>query len=95
MIKDELVKEVEQLGINFMKELYGEGTYKQTSYNGNLRKNMARKGGTYDEGREAFIKPKPFSSWGLGGGPGEGGGGEGIAGGGGRKGEGRSYCNLG
>ena len=39
VIKDESGKEVEQLGINFMKELYGEGTYKQTSYNGNLRKN--------------------------------------------------------
>lgn len=63
VIKDESGKEVEQLGINFMKELYGEGTYKQTSYNGNLRKNMARKGGTYDEGRDSFINPKPFSSW--------------------------------
>jgi hypothetical protein len=36
---------------------------KRTSYNGNIRKNYAGIGFTYDEGRDAFIPPKPFDSW--------------------------------
>jgi hypothetical protein len=36
---------------------------KRTSYNGNIRKNYAGIGYTYDEGRDAFISPKPFNSW--------------------------------
>jgi hypothetical protein len=36
---------------------------KRTSYNGNLRKNYAGIGYTYDAGRDAFIPPKPFDSW--------------------------------
>lgn len=35
----------------------------RTSYNGNIRKNYAGIGYTYDEGRDAFIPPKPFDSW--------------------------------
>ena len=38
-------------------------TCKRTSYNGNIRKNYAGIGFTYDEGRDAFIPPKPFASW--------------------------------
>ena len=36
---------------------------KRTSYNGNIRKNYAGIGYTYDEARDAFIAPKPFESW--------------------------------
>ena len=36
---------------------------KRTSYNGNIRKNYAGIGYTYDAGRDAFIPPKPFESW--------------------------------
>lgn len=36
---------------------------KRTSYNGNIRKNYAGIGYTYDEARDAFIPPKPFDSW--------------------------------
>lgn len=36
---------------------------KRTSYNGNIRKNYAGIGFTYDEQRDAFIPPKPFPSW--------------------------------
>lgn len=36
---------------------------KRTSYNGNIRKNYAGIGFAYDEGRDAFIPPKPFASW--------------------------------
>jgi hypothetical protein len=45
---------------------YGEfrgQTCKRTSYNGNIRKNYASIGFTYDEQRDAFIAPKPFDSW--------------------------------
>jgi hypothetical protein len=36
---------------------------KRTSYNGNIRKNYAGIGYTYDEERDAFVSPKPFESW--------------------------------
>lgn len=36
---------------------------KRTSYNGNIRKNYAGIGFTYDETRDAFIPPKPYPSW--------------------------------
>jgi hypothetical protein len=37
----------------------------RTSYNGNIRKNYAGIGYTYDEERDAFIAPQPFASWTL------------------------------
>ena len=36
---------------------------KRTSYNNNIRKNYAGIGYTYDEDRDAFIPPKPFTKW--------------------------------
>jgi len=39
------------------------GTWVQTSYNANFRKNFAIIGATYDEQLEAFISPKPYDSW--------------------------------
>ena len=39
------------------------GRWVQTSYNGNMRKNYAGIGYTYDEVKDAFIQPKPYSSW--------------------------------
>ena len=41
------------------------GTWVQTSYNATIRKNYAGIGYTFDEGRDAFIPPKPFASWTL------------------------------
>ena len=38
---------------------------KRTSYNGNIRKNYAGIGFTYDYERDAFIAPQPFASWQL------------------------------
>lgn len=38
---------------------------KRTSYHGNIRKNYAGIGYTYDSGRDAFIPPKSFASWTL------------------------------
>jgi len=60
VIKDEQGNEVEQSGINFLKSLVGQNTiWKQTSYNGNMRKNYAGIGYTYDATRDAFIAPQP------------------------------------
>ena len=61
-ILDEQGQESEEKGIAFCSNLLG-GTWKQTSYNAKIRKNYAGIGYTYDEGRDAFIPPKPFNSW--------------------------------
>lgn len=64
VITDENGNESEQLGIDFLKSLYGEETqWVQTSYNGSFRKNYAYSGCTYDSERDAFIQPKPWNSW--------------------------------
>jgi len=56
--------EQEQIGIDFINNLYGtRDAWKQTSYNGNIRKNYAGVGYQYDQQRDAFIPPKPFNSW--------------------------------
>ena len=64
----------EQAGIDFLNNLYGTNDiWKQTSYNTiggehrlggtPFRKNFAGIGYKYDQTRDAFIPPKPFSSW--------------------------------
>ena len=50
--------ESEAKGIAFCQSLFG-GNWKQTSYNGNIRKNYAGIGFIYDPIRDAFIPPKP------------------------------------
>ena len=56
--------ESEEKGVNFLITWSGGHTYwKQTSYNGNFRKNYAGVGYTYDNLRNAFISPKPHASW--------------------------------
>lgn len=52
----------EEAAYNFFVEMLG-GRWVQTSYNGNIRKNYAGIGDTYDEERDAFIAPKPYNSW--------------------------------
>ena len=54
--------EKESIGIAFCERLLG-GTWVKTSYNGNIRKNYAGIGYTYDKDRDAFIPPKPYNSW--------------------------------
>jgi hypothetical protein len=74
VIKDLNGVEQEQLGIDFLNQLYNTNdNWKQTSYNTHggihnnggtpFRKNHAGIGYTYDEIRNAFIPPKPFNSW--------------------------------
>jgi hypothetical protein len=57
--------ESEQAGVDFLTGLHGHTLWKQTSYNGTFRKNYAGIGYTYDAVRNAFIAPKPYSSWTL------------------------------
>ena len=61
---DENGNESEANGLAFLIAWSGGYTnWKQTSYNANFRKNYATLGGTYDDQRDAFIPPKPYSSW--------------------------------
>jgi hypothetical protein len=65
--------EKEDIGVDFLTKLHGWAIWKQTSYNTiggvhtngriPLRKNFAGVGYTYDEDRDAFIPPKPYTSW--------------------------------
>lgn len=53
-------------GITSWEEHYGNSFGQRcirTSYNGNIRKNYAGIGFTYDEVLDAFIAPQPYASW--------------------------------
>jgi hypothetical protein len=41
------------------------GRWLQTSYNATIRKNFAGMGYSYDLARDAFIPPRPYTSWTL------------------------------
>jgi hypothetical protein len=63
---DENNNEIEQKGIAFLTELSGGYTnWKQTSYNGTIRKNYAGVGYSYRTDIDAFVAPKPYASWTL------------------------------
>jgi hypothetical protein len=56
--------ESEMMGVAFLiRWSGGYSNWKQTSYNGRIRKNYAGIGYTYDSARDAFIPPQPFASW--------------------------------
>jgi len=68
------VATTEQAGIDFLNTLYKTtDVWKQTSYNTNggvhllggtpFRKNYGGIGCIYDEDRDAFYNPQPYSSW--------------------------------
>jgi hypothetical protein len=56
--------EVESKGAEFCQSLFG-GTWVQTSYNGNIRKQYAGIGFTYDADADQFVAPQPYASWSL------------------------------
>ena len=56
--------EKEYIGQAFMESLLG-GTWKQTSYNGNMRGNYAGEGFTYFAEQDLFMPPKPYTSWSM------------------------------
>ena len=47
--------------VNFFKG----GTWKQTSYNNNFRKQYCGKGYTFDAAKNKFLVPQPYASWAL------------------------------
>jgi hypothetical protein len=76
VIKDNNGLEQEQLGVDFINQLYNtQDIWKKVSYNTvkgihllggtPFRKNYPGIGYIYDENRDAFIAPKPFNSWTL------------------------------
>jgi len=56
--------EVESIGVAFCQKLLG-GNWKQTSYNGSIRKNYAGIGYAYRADIDAFVAPQPYPSWTL------------------------------
>lgn len=59
--------ESEDVGVGFCKQLFGADTrWKQTSYNGNIRKNYAGIGYSYlSSPIDGFAPPRPYESWNL------------------------------
>ena len=72
-IENNLVAEVlvvhndlEHRGADFLANDLGlGGTWVQTSYNNNIRKQYAGVGYTYDPIADIFIAPQPYPSWSL------------------------------
>lgn len=65
-VQDSDGNEVEQLGIDFFSDATGHAEWKQTSYNGNQRKNYAGIGMIYDEALSCFRDTDcEFPSWSL------------------------------
>ena len=57
----------EPIGQNFINNVLGlEGTWIQTSYNGNFRNMFAHRGGKYMRDIDSFVQEQPFPSWTLG-----------------------------
>lgn len=66
VLLDESNIEQESRGINFINNtLKLNGTWKQTSYNNNIRNKFASVGYIYDEVNDVFYEPQPYASWTL------------------------------
>lgn len=57
--------ESELKGKQFLNNLLGSATWKQTSYNHSFRKQFAGIGFTFDSEKNKFIAPQPYPSWEL------------------------------
>jgi len=62
---DESGNEQEQIGIDYLKSLWGDLRFIQCSYNSTIRKRYPGIGYSYDETNDVFIAPQPYSSWTL------------------------------
>lgn len=61
---DENIVEREELGVAFLKNLFGEDrTWIQTSYNHNFRKRFAGPLSVYIPETDIFAEPQPYPSW--------------------------------
>jgi hypothetical protein len=66
VIDNDQEEELGEAGIvEWLLSVWGGTDWKKTSYNGNIRKNYAGIGFTFDVERDAFIPPQPYSSWTL------------------------------
>ena len=52
-------------GENWCSTFFGGGTWKQTSYNSNFRKQYAGKGYIFDPAKNKFLTQQPYASWSL------------------------------
>ena len=52
-------------GETFCTNLFGGGTWKQTSYNHNFRKQYAGIGMNYNASKNKFLSAQPYASWAL------------------------------
>jgi len=55
----------EPIGQTFIASLGLDGEWKQTSFNGNFRKQYASVGSIYDATADQFVAYQPFPSWSL------------------------------
>tara|TARA_R110002124_G_scaffold240130_2_gene405345 strand:+ start:1150 stop:1497 length:348 start_codon:yes stop_codon:yes gene_type:complete len=53
----------EQVGIDFLNNLYGTNDVWKQTFTDGTRKNYSGIGYKYDQTRDAFIPPKPYISW--------------------------------
>lgn len=53
----------EPLGLAFIASLGLSGQWRQTSFNGNFRKQYCGPGFRYDAEADVFIAPQPYPSW--------------------------------
>ena len=52
-------------GETWCSNFFKGGSWKQTSYNHNFRKQYAGKGFVYDSAKDKFLTPQPYASWSL------------------------------
>ena len=52
-------------GETWCSNFFKGGSWKQTSYNHNFRKQYAGKGYTFDSAKDKFLSAQPFASWSL------------------------------
>jgi len=52
-------------GETWCSNFFKGGSWKQTSYNNNFRKQYCGKGFVYDSVKDKFISPQPYASWAL------------------------------
>ena len=62
---DEVPSDEHVDGETWCVNFFGGGTWKQTSYNNNFRKQYAGIGYRYDASKNKFIVPQPYESWSL------------------------------
>ena len=62
---DEVPSDEHVDGETWCVNFFGGGTWKQTSYNHNFRKQYAGIGYRYDASKNKFIVPQPYASWSL------------------------------